>query len=153
MKVYIATGFDNGHKAKELSELLKVAGVETTRAWWDIPLGMNADRSKRIEIAVGDAHGVKSADLLVALMKGATNDFDSIQLGTHVEIGIALGRGVPVILVNPDSRNGRFCIFHSHPGVIARLATTDMYAISKHVFLVLKGMRSVNGPFQWDSDR
>lgn len=157
-RVYIASGFDNGARARELSDALKDLGIGTTVRWWELPLHMEKDAATRSLIALNDLQGVRRADLLIAMMKGVPATFDSSQLGTHGELGAACALGVPTVLVSPTTLPGPFCVFHRHPSVIARIVTDDIAFIASFVAARIPNRHGAlieweRGPFDWAGDR
>lgn len=156
-RVYIASGFDNGPRAKALSELLASRGIGTTVSWWELPLHMEKDAATRSLIAANDLSGVRRADLLVALMKGDPATFGSSQLGTHGELGAACVLGVPSLLVSPTPIPGPFCVFHRHPSVLARIVAVDLELIADEVAAIIPRAHGAlmtwkHGPYEWAGD-
>lgn len=156
-RVYIASGFDNGQRAKALSMLLEHRGVGTTVRWWELPLHMEKDAATRSLIAANDLSGVRRADLLVALMKGDPATFGSSQLGTHGELGAACVLNVPSVLVSPTPVPGPFCVFHRHPSVLARVVMVNLEFIADLVAARIPEehgalIRWKEGPYEWAGD-
>ncbi len=157
-RVYIATGFDNGPRAKHLSGLLRKLGVDTTVEWWDLPIAHESDPAVRSLIANNDLAGIRRADMVVCLMKGDPATFGSSQLGTHGELGAACVLGVPVLMVSPTPRPGPFCVFHRHPAVFARLVTDSLDFVASAVRTRLPSGHGAllqpvhRGPFEWEGD-
>lgn len=114
MRVYIATSLENagGHNSIWGAIKAAVPHAELTYDWTEHG-SVQGDGEARIRaVAIAEAEGVMSADLVVALLPGGR--------GTHVEIGIAIGAGVPVLLlVTPEHEalHPRTCAFYHHPGV------------------------------------
>jgi len=108
-KFYLATKKDRAAQAEKLLEALKSRGWERTFTW----LGEDkAGAEEYPELAVAELAGVREADVLIVLLPGG--------YGTHVEIGVALALGKPVILHAPDQKTLDTpypCVFHYHPGV------------------------------------
>ena len=94
-------------KAKDVMKLLRSAGHEITFDWTTIghlrPYDENSDLSR--DAAIKECEGVLSADVLIVLAheKG---------IGMYVELGIALGAGIPVrVIADQESRT----MFFHHP--------------------------------------
>jgi NTP pyrophosphatase (non-canonical NTP hydrolase) len=122
-RVYIATSTGNIAAHNALRDHLHHRGVELTydwtqlahhngaEGWWSIPF---AERENRLrDVAQEEVQGVQDADLLVVLLPG--------RKGTHVELGVAIASGVPVLIV-PDTINDvgidkDTVPFYRYPGV------------------------------------
>jgi hypothetical protein len=157
MRVYIATGFDNGPVAAQLSLHLEDRGIGTTVKWWELPLHMETDPETRSLIALNDLQGVRRADLVVCLMKGDPATFMSSQLGTHGELGAACALGVPCLLVSPTRVPGPFCVFHRHPNVVARLVRVVDGNLADIIAARIPDQHGAlwqwqRGPFEWEGD-
>ena len=107
MKFFVSgkVGIDND--AKTAMKTLKDAGHQITFDWTTIehlrPYDKNSSASR--EAAIKEARGVKDADVLVIIShdKG---------VGMFVELGIAIGTGIPVrVVTNVESRT----MFFHHP--------------------------------------
>ncbi len=107
MKFFVSGKVGNDNIAKSLMKALKDAGHEITFDWTNIehlrPYDKNGARSR--EAAISECSGVKDADVLVIIAheKG---------VGMYVELGMALGVGIPVRVVTKDESRTMF--FH-HP--------------------------------------
>lgn len=108
MKFFVSGKVGNDNIAKSLMKALKDAGHEITFDWTSIehlrPYDKNAARSR--EAAISENCGVKNADVLVIIAhdKG---------VGMYVELGIAIGVGIPVRVVTKNEES-RTMFFH-HP--------------------------------------
>ena len=71
----------------------------------DAGLSVEAAREERERFAAEDFADVTGADLLIAFTEAPRSS--NSRGGRHVELGIALGRGMPVVLVGP--RENVFC--------------------------------------------
>ena len=107
MKFFVSgkSGVENDARAAMKS--LRDAGHDITFDWTNIgllkPYDINATASQ--EAAIKESSGVKEADVLVIITH-------SNGVGMYVELGIALGVGIPVPLVtNEESRS----VFFHHP--------------------------------------
>jgi hypothetical protein len=111
MKLYVATSFLNAPMAEKVMEQLRAAGCVITYDWTPyakaecltlVPGDLEA-------IALAEVNGVSAAEALVFLAPG--------RLGAHTELGVALGLGIPVVLVGTAEQRGE-CVFHHHPLVL-----------------------------------
>ncbi len=107
MKFFVSGKVGSDNIAKSLMKALKDAGHEITFDWTSIehlsPYDKNGAQSR--EAAISECCGVKNADVLVIIAheKG---------VGMYVELGMALGVGIPVRVVTKDESRTMF--FH-HP--------------------------------------
>jgi hypothetical protein len=116
MKLYLASGWDNGHRVEVLADALESRGYRITRRWWEFPIGTSMTVNERIFTAKADMDGVLVADALVLWLPGDPPVYVSRGWGSHAEMGAAIARNIPVIIVEPDGRSP-FCIFDHHPVV------------------------------------
>jgi hypothetical protein len=100
--VYVATKFENSARAIEVATLLEAAGHTITYKWWTNDQ-MSADQA---------AEDVKAVLLAHALVVIAEQDFS--YAGTYVEMGIAIGWGIPIYLLGAAMDR---CIFTLLPAV------------------------------------
>lgn len=94
MKVYIAS--HSRELAVDLATILTANGIVVISGWHDkdfLPVTAHTV-SERIEIAVEDAKDVSASDALV-LIAGP----DKYSGGKFVEAGIAIGLGIPVVIL------------------------------------------------------
>lgn len=106
MKFYLSTGKDRLDQATPLLDALKEHGWKQTFAWSSQDALNPAGYA---DIAEAELAGVRSADVLIVLLPGG--------FGTHVEIGVALALGKPVVIHSPDQKtlNTPYaCVFHYH---------------------------------------
>jgi hypothetical protein len=92
---------------KTVMKALKDVGHEITFDWTTIehlrPYDKNAAASR--EAAISEACGVKNADVLIVIAHDGG-------VGMYVELGIAIGAGIPVrVVTNVESRT----MFFHHP--------------------------------------
>jgi nucleoside 2-deoxyribosyltransferase len=108
-RFYLSTRKDRSEQATALSDALAAEGWKRTFDW-SAACEITADRYP--EIALAEIGAVREAEVLIVLLPGG--------YGTHVEIGVALALGKPVILHAPDRKTLETpypCIFHYHPKV------------------------------------
>ena len=109
MKVYIAAPFSElPFAAKIAVGLTQAADIICTARWLTEHSEMTAEWAQR------DLDDIDAADVLVALNAATWNEpaANKGSGGRHVELGYALARGKPIVLVGVRSN-----IFHSHPAV------------------------------------
>jgi hypothetical protein len=107
MKFFVSGKVGDDQVTKTVMETLKKAGHEITFDWTTInhlrPYDENSVASR--EAAVSESCGVKNADVLVIVPH-------DIGVGMYVELGIAIGVGIPIRVVS--SGESRTMFFH-HP--------------------------------------
>lgn len=109
--VYVASRLENARRVREVQGQLVAWGHRITYDWTTHG-SVQDDGAARIRVvAEMEAEGVTSSDVVVALLPGGR--------GTHCEIGMAIGAGVPVILVIPPEAEAevmtKVCAFYLHP--------------------------------------
>jgi len=109
-RIYIASALENAAAVRELRDALAVRGIGLTYDWTGHGSVQDQGEERIREVGRAEAQGVRDADLVVVLLPGGR--------GTHTELGIAIGAGVPVVLVGdllgPD---GRTCALYYCEGV------------------------------------
>lgn len=107
MRFFVSGKVGIENDAKALMDALEEAGHSITFDWTRVrhlrPYDENIEASR--EAACEEAHGVKGADVLVIVAheKG---------VGMYVELGIAIGAGIPVrVITTGESRT----MFFHHP--------------------------------------
>lgn len=109
-KIYIASGLKNAERAKEYMGLFREAGWEITYDWTVHGSVLHRGVEVMRETARNEVFGVLEADILLVVLPGGR--------GTHVELGVAIGRGTPVLLVpSIDPTEDLHCAFYHHPQV------------------------------------
>jgi len=98
MKIYVAAKWEERPRAQEVMAQLVRAGHTITYNW---TLNENFTQA----CAVLDANGVKDADVVLALVEK-----DLPYQGLWVEVGIAVGRGIPVMLVGDYGEKNIFTL-------------------------------------------
>lgn len=136
-KVYIATKLENHAQHNELRDLLVERGIDLSYDWTAHgPVWERGEECIRT-VANLEARGVLKADLCIVLWPGGR--------GTHVEMGIAIGAGVPVLFYSPEPDRH----FHAHPDTCAfyhaqgvtRISAASMTALANYAAQVLREMR------------
>jgi nucleoside 2-deoxyribosyltransferase len=100
MKVYIATRLERIAEQQLVVGWLRAAGHEITYDWGAHGPALGKGLGYVAEVARAELNGVLSADIVFALLPGGR--------GTHFEIGVAVGVGVPVVLWRETSDDGLF---------------------------------------------
>ena len=116
MKFFVSGKVGDDDITKTVMKALKEVGHEITFDWTTIdhlrPYDKNAAASR--EAAIREACGVKTADVLVIVAhdKG---------VGMYVELGIAIGIGIPIrVVTKVESRT----MFFHHP-LVKKVASID----------------------------
>ena len=107
MKFFVSGKVGEEDDAKKAIQVLREAGHEITFDWTTIehlrPYDLNSSASQ--EAAIKESRGVLDADVLVIIAHERG-------VGMYVELGIAIGAGIPVrVVTNTESRT----MFFHHP--------------------------------------
>ena len=116
LHIYVATGLEHAHRAWLVGYALRAAGHAITYDWTTHGSVQGEGFARLAEVAQAERRGVAVADLVIAILPGGR--------GTHVEIGMALGYGIPVALLIQDGCYDAECAFYSLPEVDRRGWTT-----------------------------
>ena len=106
MKIYVAGKWEDRSRISSIMRSLEEMGFQITCDWTDHKY---SDEAYPQQYCIEDLRGVQDADLYLGIFL-----FDYNYRGALVEMGIALGMGVPVWLFG-DKINS--CIFSHHPSV------------------------------------
>lgn len=110
MKVYIATKLARAAEHNKLRDALLQNSHHVTYDWTIHCSVKNNGKERLKSVANNEARGVTDADLVAVLLPGGR--------GTHCELGMAIGAGVPVILHNEGGElfesNDKTCAFYWH---------------------------------------
>lgn len=90
MQVYVASTLSNYARTRQVQQMLRDRGHDITYDWTAHGHELKSDPEELKEIALGEAHGVKNADLFVMVTPG--------QKGAHFEMGIAWHKQIPIII-------------------------------------------------------
>ena len=124
-KIYIATTLSKRKDHNIIRDILVAQGHEITYDWtlhhsFDIE-GFEYDLPEAQKVSMAERQGVMDADLLVVLLPG--------KKGTHIEIGMALAKNIPIVLHSEDLEEFSFkrnrCVFYFHPNVIQVTCSFD----------------------------
>lgn len=115
--VYIATSLNNREPYEQACAEVEARGGHITVKWTDYSAphepGMTYPDEEMESRCIRDLSGVGLADCLIAILPGGR--------GTHVEIGFALAREIPVLILGAagDFSNETLypCAFYHHPNV------------------------------------
>lgn len=117
MRLYVATTLGNIEQGKRLRDALKGEGHEITYDWMEhLDLREHESYEAMREKAQFESDGVSAADAVVLLLPGG--------MGAHVELGMALASGVPVIVAAQGDIlhwEPYPSVFWWHPGVRYRI--------------------------------
>jgi nucleoside 2-deoxyribosyltransferase len=108
MKIYIAASLSMKRVGvvQKWREAIIGAGYEVTSSWIDTPEMYDGAAGHMAESqALQNFLDIDAADVLVCFTEG-------VSVGKHIELGYALGRGMPIIVVGPTTS-----VFHYHPDV------------------------------------
>lgn len=106
MKVYVAGKWEDRAEVSDIMRILEGMGFNITCDWTDHKY---EDEAYPQQYCMDDIQGVKDADLYLGIFIA-----DYHYQGSLVEMGIALGVGIPVWLFG-NKADG--CIFSNHPSV------------------------------------
>lgn len=113
MRVYIATSFKNKEGFNNLKDLLEAAGHTITHDWSKDDASKYKDGPEKelylMDCAIKSIGGICQAEAVVLL---AAPDM----AGAFVEMGLAIGAGVSVIVLDAFKEGNRDCIFYRLPG-------------------------------------
>lgn len=90
MRVYIASSLHNAAVVCRVAQILKEHGVDISYDW--TTHGLIDDIDSLPDIGEREKQGVLTAKAVLMILPG--------RFGTHVELGIALGAGIPVVIWN-----------------------------------------------------
>ena len=110
-KFYIASTLSNVENVAIIADKFLKTGWQWSFNW--TPFSSLGNLNSLKEISQNEVNGVLDCDLFLMLFPA--------QRGSHVELGIALASGKPILLLAPDEnallRNGLTCSFYHHPKV------------------------------------
>ena len=119
MRIYVATGFDNIARGREVIAAFRASGHAITFDWPATgPQGQSGESLQ--QAAENELAGVRNADVVVALLPGGR--------GTHAEIGMALAFDKPTVIVaetNTFPVDNTTCCFYHHPNVLRMVYKLD----------------------------
>lgn len=119
MKIYVAGKFQERAYIKTVMWWLEGMGHEITFDWTD-PQYQHKDETP--EDATECVRGVSGADIYVGVFKHILN-----YKGALVEMGVALGLGIPVYIVGHAIDS---CLFTKHP-LVKKFDTLDQLFLEK----------------------
>lgn len=109
LRVYVATSLDHAHRAQAVQRALRDRGHEITYDWTTHGSVQGEGDARLCEVAAAELQGVRECDVLVAILPGGR--------GTHTEIGMALGLGLPIVLLEQEGAYTADCAFYHAPNV------------------------------------
>lgn len=116
--VYVGTSLLNAEQAKKIITRFHAAGIQITYDW--TVHGQVFDEDNLRKYGVEELNGVKNADLFFMLHPARS--------GTHVELGIALASGIPVVLVH--DLNAERKTFYFVPNVFRFTSIDDAFVFA-----------------------
>lgn len=130
MKYYIASKLENHPAHNLLRDALAVHGHEITYDWTVHGPVYRSGLARVREVAVDETKGVLDADFVVVLWPGGR--------GTHVELGMAIAAGKPVIFVSDveahHEATTETCAFYHHPLVRRGRAPYEVLLLLESIF-------------------
>ncbi len=106
MKLYIAGKWEDRSRVAEIMRICRGIGIEITCDWTDHKY---SDEAYPRQYCMDDLDGIRNCDLYLGIFVA-----DYHYRGALVEMGIALGIGIPVWLFGDKQDD---CIFSHHPSV------------------------------------
>jgi nucleoside 2-deoxyribosyltransferase len=106
-RLYISTGWGNRAEAQRAALLAEAQGWEITYKWWTHHERDFDHRADRMRIATAEWEAIVTSRAVLVILPGGR--------GTHVELGMALAQGRPVVMVAKRQQlleNGAACAFH-----------------------------------------
>jgi len=123
MKIYIATRLANAKRHQKLSQFLRSCGYKLTFDWTQEENELTAKHTFNKKTlkrhASNDFGGVAECDVCIVLLRGG--------LGTHVELGIALGMGKRIIIVGDQKMYKYSCLFYNCDGIVRMKYNKNLY--------------------------
>lgn len=134
IRYYIATALERAEDHRRLSDALNARGWTCTYDWTAHGSVQGQGAARMAEVAEAEMRGVIGADVVIVLLPGGR--------GTHAEMGIAIGAGIPVVLVGDASArlgaDGREFSFYYAPGVVG-VSSDDVETVMQGVSLAIAG--------------
>lgn len=129
LKYYIGTRLENW---REHNAIRNVLGVDRITYDWTKHGSVKEGKISVLKLVCRlECQGVIDADLMLCVLPGGR--------GTHVELGIALAKKVPVMIYSPDPKSFQCCeetsAFYHHSHVI--LKTTSLNDLIKEATIFL----------------
>ena len=124
LRVYIASRGEDQAVSADIRAHLSLAGIESTARWIDQSLTSESHDEAEMDIL-----DVRRADVLV-LVKPASSHRHTTG-GHHVETGVALGMGMPVVLLGEREN-----VFHHHDTVTVvpfPVSESDFAAVARTI--------------------
>ncbi len=121
MKVYVAGKWEDRRRCRDIMDRLEDTGHTITCDWTDHEY---EDEQYPIQYCQDDVQGVKDADVFLGVFIDNTVHYR----GALVEMGIALGLGLPCYIIGNAQDD---CIFINHPQIIKVANLRDMLNLLK----------------------
>lgn len=122
LRVYLAARYDRRLEMVERSRDLRALGGILVTAQWVEGLHEGASDPETLgRCAAEDLADITTADLLITFTE--TPDVGFTSGGRHVELGYALGLGIPVLIVGPAENVFHHVGPHLHAQVVHRVDT------------------------------
>lgn len=118
LRVYVAGSFSDRKRIETITTELTSLGFEPTNTW------QRENGESLLECAQRDLRGIDRADVMLVMA-----DRPSTTGGYWVEIGYALGTGMPIIVVTPPYSN----VFLSLPEVRTTLHLSQAFSMLRAI--------------------
>ncbi len=129
MRIYVAGKFGEKAAVRKVMKILTDAGHTITCDWTleeKLPPDVVGRTAMLTQYAVDDTQGVLDADCYVGVFVK-----DLPYKGSYAELGVAVGSGIPVILIGEYADK---CILSNHPLVIARYPSIKEFLRDEKLF-------------------
>lgn len=121
LRIALSAKFSRREEMRAVASWLRSLGYVITSRWLESQADdSNLSDSEASAAAVMDVKDVLDADVLVAFAERPLSR-DDVRGGRHVELGVALASGKPVVLIGRHEH-----VFHRHPRVTVVACKTDM---------------------------
>lgn len=123
MNIYLATAFACKEDFRMMKSLLEAAGHTISHDWSVDDIGTRTGMEKEIylmECCIGCLNGIADSDVFILLARPS-------MAGAFVELGVAIGCGKPVILLDAFKTGHQDPIFYHLPnsGLFQHVKNTD----------------------------
>lgn len=130
MNIYLAARYGRRRQMQGIAQELESHGHLVTSRWIrgeHDSLDGDADPEQQGRWAEEDIEDIGAADVLLTITEDPGTP-GAGRGGRHVELGYALGQGLPVLLVGPTEH-----VFHHHPRVVQCLSIADAIDTVDHM--------------------
>lgn len=102
---YLACKITEREKIRQVAAALEKEGHTITAKWWDFEQKSPEERSleESVQVGLAEINGIRNSDMLICFITDPAYPYK----GTLCEVGVALGAGVPVVVVVPKDADAR----------------------------------------------